>query len=118
MPFVQADGEQKKNIALQSLYRSLPRSLTDTDGIHHAVDVDSDSLYEAVALAVAEFYRDDVTPNKPGIGTEFLVTAYRKPTEHRIKLHQVEQWAKPRTQGGPATTLKRERVRALLGKPV
>jgi len=35
-------------------------SYTDMEGIVHAVEVDAASLYEAVALAVAEFREDEV----------------------------------------------------------
>jgi len=58
----------------------------------HAVEVEADSLYEAVALAVAEFRRDEATTAEPGAMTEFTVTAFRRPTEHRIRLNQVTKW--------------------------
>jgi hypothetical protein len=41
-------------------------SFTDFDGILHGVDVDAESLYEAVAIAVAQFRDDDVSPSSPG----------------------------------------------------
>ena len=40
-------------------------SFTDSDGILHGVDVDAESLYEAVAIAVAQFREDDVSPLSP-----------------------------------------------------
>jgi hypothetical protein len=82
---------------------------TDSDGIQHAVDVDASSLYEAVALAVAEFRRDEIVGQELPIATEFVVTTYRKPVEHRIKLNQVKKWADPTTRDGPAGMMKRER---------
>jgi hypothetical protein len=72
-------------------------------------------LYEAVALAVAEFRRDEVIRAEPGVMTEFTVTAYRKPIEHRIRLNQVTKWAEHTTKEGPAGISKRARIRALLG---
>jgi hypothetical protein len=36
-------------------------SFTDTNGIPHDVEVQAESLYEAVALAVAEFRADKLT---------------------------------------------------------
>jgi hypothetical protein len=45
-------------------------SFTDSDGILHGVDVDAESLYEAVAIAVAQFREDDINTlsrvQKPG----------------------------------------------------
>jgi hypothetical protein len=36
-------------------------SFTGSDGITHIVNVDADSLYEAIGLAVAEFRSDKLT---------------------------------------------------------
>jgi hypothetical protein len=93
-------------------------AFTDSEGIGHSVEVAADSLYEAVALAVAEFRRDEATVAEPGAMTEFIVTAYRKPTEHRIRLNQVTKWAQNTTKEGPAGITKRQRVRQLLGKEI
>lgn len=90
-------------------------SFIDSEGIQHAVGVEADSLYEAVALAVAEFRKDEMNTAGAGSMTEFTVTAYRKPLEHRIRLGQVQKWAEPTTKEGPAGLMKRERVRLLLG---
>jgi hypothetical protein len=93
-------------------------AFTDSEGIAHSVEVEADSLFEAVALAVAEFRRDEATTAEPGTMTEFIVTAYRKPTEHRIRLNQVRKWAQNTTKEGPAGITKCERVRQLLGKEI
>ena len=90
-------------------------SFADQDGILHAVEVDADSLYEAVAHAVAEFRGAGPIKATPGPTTEFTVTVYRKPVEHRIRLTQVEKWAEHTTKEGPSGITKRERVRKLLG---
>jgi len=90
-------------------------SFTDSDKTDHAAEVDAESLYEAVALAVADFREDPLLKESPGALTEFTVAVLRNPTEHRIKLHQVVKWAEPTMREGPAGISKRERVRALLG---
>jgi hypothetical protein len=89
-------------------------SFTDSDGVFHGVDVDAQSLYEAVAIAVAHFREDEVSPLTPGPMTEFTVAVYRNPTEHKIRLGQVAKWAEHTTREGPAGITKRERVRSLL----
>jgi hypothetical protein len=91
-------------------------SFTDSDGVLHAADVDAESLYEAVAIAVAQLRDDDVSPVSPVPTTEFTVAVYRNPTEHKIRLQQVTKWAEPTTREGPAGIAKRQRVRALLGQ--
>jgi len=45
-----------------------------------------------VALAVAEFQQDQINDSSPGVMTEFTVTVFRKPTEHKIRLGQLQKW--------------------------
>lgn len=91
-------------------------SFTDHEKTEHAVEVEADSLYEAVALAVADFREDPLLRDSPGAMTEFTVAVLRNPTEHKIRLQQVVKWAEPTIREGPAGITKREKVLALLGK--
>jgi hypothetical protein len=91
-------------------------SYTDSEGIVHSVDVEAESLYEAVAIAVAQFRDDHLNPSAPGPMTEFTVAVYRHPTEHKIRLNQVTKWAEHTTKEGPAGITTRQRVRALLAE--
>jgi hypothetical protein len=91
-------------------------AFTDIDGISHAVEIQAESLYEAVALAVAEFRQGEIIAETPGPKTEFIVTVHRKPIEHRINLSQVAKWAEHTTREGPAGITTRERIRVLLGQ--
>jgi hypothetical protein len=50
-------------------------------------------LFEAVALAVAEFHQGEITTEPPGPTTEFCIMVLRKPIEHRIRLNRVTAWA-------------------------
>lgn len=93
-------------------------SYLDQEGTDHAVEVEAESLYEAVAMAVAEFREGEIITETPGPMTEFCVTVIRKPIEHRIRLAQVTKWAEPTMREGPAGISKRQKVRALLGKAV
>ena len=88
-------------------------SFTDSDGLSHRVHVQAESLYEAVALAMAGFRDDPVVP-RPGPTTEFTIIIERPVIEHRIRLHQVAKWAEETSREGPAGVMKRQRVKALL----
>jgi hypothetical protein len=90
-------------------------SFTDSDGIAHAVEVQADSLFEAVALAVAEFRADTMT-GVSGSMTEFTVAIHRPAVEHKIRLGQVTKWAEGKTAEGPAGITRRNRVKSLLNK--
>jgi hypothetical protein len=89
-------------------------SYLDTENVSHAAEVEAESLYEAVGLAVAEF-RADAIPFIPGPMTEFAVEVIRKPTVHRLRLKQVARWATLSNSPGPGDALKRKRVLDLLG---
>jgi hypothetical protein len=87
-------------------------SFTDTNGIPHDVEVHAESLYEAVALAVAEFRADKLTA-EVGPMTEFVIAIHRPAVEHRLRLDPVTQWAQG-TRDGPAGVIKRQRIMSLL----
>jgi hypothetical protein len=89
-------------------------SYTDVDGIAHSVKVDAESLYEAVALAVAAFRDDEILTEAPRPMTEFRVTVMRKPIEHRVQFRKVQQWVHGTTKDGPAGIVLRARLRKLL----
>jgi hypothetical protein len=89
-------------------------SYKNYDGLH-SVEVNAESLYEAVAEAIHEFREDKTISELPGPATELTVVILRKPPEHQITLARVQEWAKPSTKGGPAGMMKRERVRRMLG---
>ena len=59
-------------------------SFTEAEKTEHSGEVEADSLYEAVALAVADFREDRLLPACPSAMTEFTVAVLRNPTEHRI----------------------------------
>lgn len=63
-------------------------SYLDQEGLDHSVEVEAESLYEAVAIAVAEFRKGEIITDTPGPMTEFCVTVLRKPIEHRIRIQQ------------------------------
>ena len=92
-------------------------SFTDCDKTEHAVEVEAESLYEAVALAVSEFRKGEMITELPSPTTEFCVMVLRKPIEHRIRLDRVTNWARPTTRDGPAGITKRQHVRTLLDQP-
>jgi hypothetical protein len=91
-------------------------SFVDPSKREHSLEVEAESLYEAVGLAVADFYGNQASATALPDSTEFVVTILQPVTELRMKLLQVKRWAAPSSLGGPANALKRERVRILLGE--
>ena len=81
-------------------------SFTDSEKTEHAVQVEAESLYEAVAFEVADFRDDPLLRDRPGVMTEFTVAVLRNPIEHKIRLQQVIKWAEPTMRKGPARGLR------------
>ncbi len=91
-------------------------SFNDEEGVTHTAHVQAESLYEAVALGVAQFRANPLVP-RPNKATEFTVSIERPAVQHRIKLEQIVRWAESfTTKEGPAGITKRARVKSLLGQ--
>jgi hypothetical protein len=86
-------------------------SFKDLDGTEHAVEVEAESLYEAVGLAIARFRKSPHIENEPG--REFLVEPREPSTQHRVGRKQFDDWlSKP--GGSPKDVYLRGRLLELL----
>ena len=89
-------------------------SFTDGEGIMHAVQVPAASLYEAAALAVAEFRRcgfmNDATP---GPATRLTVTVKAPVSVHELPLGKLMSWLESGVKS-PREEVLRNRLRELL----
>jgi hypothetical protein len=54
-------------------------SYADAEGVH-SVEVNAETLFEAVAQAVLEFTDDKTLSAEPGPATEFTVAVLRRPS--------------------------------------
>lgn len=84
-------------------------SFLDTAGIRHSVEVQAESLYEAVVLAIKTFNEHDCAP---GEITKMEVKILSSVT-HEVTLKKVRQWL----NGGaktPKEAVMKDRLRALL----
>jgi hypothetical protein len=78
-------------------------ALTDSTGVTHAVEVSAASLFEAAALAVAEFKRCGFADVALGIGTTLEVAVLSPSTTHSLRVSRLEAslksaWKTPREQ--------------------
>ena len=86
----------------------------DVFGVRHEVELSADTLFEAVALAVAQFRKHDWIECHP-TAAEFTVSVQpAPPVVHTIKLAAVEQFAKYGAVKGPKDILRKKRIRAWL----
>lgn len=87
-------------------------SFQDSRGIRHAVDVEAESLYEAVVLAVRRF-RSDPWAQHIAAGTVLDVDVREPSVRHSISLQQVERWLGGAT-ANPNDASKKAKLKLIL----
>ncbi len=97
------------------MLRTCKVSVTDMRNIEHTIDVTAETLYEAVAAALAALQQDDwVEEIAEGLNT-VGVLVQQQPIKHEVKMKDFLSWL-GRAGGAPAEVALRERVRKLLAK--
>jgi len=81
-------------------------------GIRHGVQVEAESLYEAVVLAIRRF-REDPWIEQVGSATVLDVDVCGPATKHSISLQQVERWLAGATSN-PNEASKKARLKMIL----
>jgi hypothetical protein len=92
--------------------RTCTVSFEDGRGIRHGVDVEAESLYEAVVLAVRRF-REDPWMSQVTAGTPTDVEVRAPATTHAVTLQQVEQWIAT-TSSSPLEMSKKAKLKLIL----
>jgi len=87
-------------------------SFQDRRGIRHSVDVEAESLYEAVVFAVRRF-RGDIWAEQVAKGTLLDVEVREPATKYSISLQQVEGWLAGVTTN-PSEAMKKAKLKMLL----
>jgi hypothetical protein len=92
-------------------------SYRDIEGMDHSVEVEADSLYEAIAQAVKRFRHDDgwaLSPPGPGCKFDVRVLPH-SPMTYSMALDKVKDFALHGTAKGPKDIVRKKRIRELLG---
>lgn len=84
-------------------------SFVDLRGIRHAVEVQADSLYEAVVLGVSQLREHECEPGD----VRPIDVEVRKSVTHTITLRKVTEWLNGGAKS-PKEAITKERLRALL----
>ena len=92
--------------------RACTVSFKDARGIRHGVEVEAESLYEAVVLAVRCF-RADPWIEPVALGTRLDVEVREPCTMHAITLQQVERWLASATPN-PLEASKKAKLKLIL----
>jgi hypothetical protein len=87
-------------------------SFVDVRGVRHTVELEAESLYEAVVLGVRRF-RNDSWIEQVGPATVLDVEVREPATKHAISLLQVERWLAGATSN-PNEAVKKAKLKMIL----
>ncbi len=90
--------------------RACTVSFSDPDGLRHSVNVQAETLYEAVALAVKEFREHDCAPGPVAL---MEVEARSPGVTHTVTMGKVRDWLESSAKS-PRDRLAKERLKGLL----
>jgi hypothetical protein len=90
-------------------------SFTDTEGMTHSVRLTAASVYEAAALALAEFKRCAMMDAAPGPATRLSVFVDSPSTAHELTLNKLKAWLEGNGRS-PAEQALKVRLREMLAK--
>ena len=88
-------------------------SFSGERGVRHSVEVTTESLYEAAALALS-ILRASEWADQIGPRTELEVAVKNPETTHRVTLEQIRRWCDG-VEVSPSEVLKRRRVKTVIG---
>ena len=90
--------------------RTCTVSLTGPDGIRHSVNVQAETLYEAVVLAVRSFREHEWAP---GAASHLEVEARSPGVTHTLTMAKVQAWLASSAKS-PSDKIMKERLKGLL----
>jgi hypothetical protein len=91
-------------------------SLTDANGVTHAVNVHAESLMEAVAVALRDLRTAGLAPVRPGPATAIHVCVRSTAeTEHSVSFRQFESWLAGNARS-PQERLLKDRLKAIVNQ--
>src|SRR5215475_7189201 len=77
---------------IESVPSSCKVSFTDGEGVSHSVTLAASSLYEAAALAVAEFKKSGFEPVDVGPGAKLTIAVEAPAMTHELTVGKLEAW--------------------------
>lgn len=90
--------------------RTCTVSFTGHDGIRHSVNVQAETLYEAVALAVREFRAHDCPPST---ASEMEVEARTPSVKHTVSMGKLRTWLQSSAKS-PSDKIMKERLKGMM----
>ena len=94
--------------------RTCKVSVADLEGVEHTVEVTADTLFEAIAAALAALREDDWVGQIGNGLTTVSVTVEQPAVQHQVRVKDFLAWLK-RKGGSPAEVMLRKKLEKMLG---
>ncbi len=91
--------------------RACTVSFIGHDGIRHSVNIQAETLYEAVVLAIRAFREHECAP---GSGSQLEVEARSPSVTHSVSMAKVQDWLQSSAKS-PSDKIMKDRLKAWLG---
>jgi hypothetical protein len=91
-------------------------TISDLQGVAHTVEVTATTLYEAIALGLKQIRGHEWAEDLAGAMNPVTVRVKSIEVEHTIRLGDFTKWLE-RKGGSPAETMRRRRIKDILGMP-
>jgi hypothetical protein len=95
--------------------RSCTVSLRDIQDVEHSVDVTAETLYEAIATALAALQQDNWVGAIGQGFTTVTVVVQQPPVKHEVKMKDFVSWL-GRQGRSPAEVILKQKLEKILGK--
>jgi hypothetical protein len=95
--------------------RTCKVSVTDIGGVEHSIEVTAETLYEAIATALAGFQQDNWVGEFGQGFTTVTVVAQQPPVKHEVRMKDFLSWL-GRQGRSPAEVVLKQKLEKILGK--
>jgi hypothetical protein len=97
--------------------RTCKVSVTDTRDVEHCIEVTAETLYEAIAAALAALQQDNWVGEIGQGFTTVSVLVQQPPVKHQVKMKDFLLWL-GRQGRSPAEVILKQKLEKILGKVV
>src|SRR5438105_10497853 len=100
---------------LTVVLRTCKVSVADLGGVEHSIEVTAETLYEAIATALAALQKDNWVGEIGQGFTTVTVVVQQPPVKHEIKMKDFVSWL-GRQGRSPAEVVLKQKLKRILGK--
>jgi hypothetical protein len=89
----------------------------DIRDVEHSIEVTAETLYEAIAMALAALQQDNWVGEIGQGFTTVSVVVHQPPVKHEVKMKDFVSWLGRHQGRSPAEVMLKQKLEKILGKP-